>query len=316
MAGARVLLTDNADRSAKDILEGAGFDVDVSPTMAPEELKKAITEYDAIVVRSATKLTGDILQNAQRLKIVGRAGAGVDNIDMEAAKERRIAVVNSPAGNVNAVAEHAIALMLALSRNIHRAHAHVKEGGWEKKLFSGVELRGKCLGVIGLGKIGRLVSAAAKGLGMEVAGYDPYVAEESATSLGIKSASLNELLSSSDFITVHVPLTEGTRSLIGESEFSMMKDGVRILNVARGGIISENALYDAIKSGKVAGAALDVWENEPPNGSKLLGLEEVLATPHLGGSTSEAQVNVAADVARNITMFLTEGKAEPRCRVA
>jgi D-3-phosphoglycerate dehydrogenase len=232
--------------------------------------------------------------------------------------EKGIAVVNSPAGNINAVAEHTIGLMLAMTRHVHRAHASMKAGIWEKKLFMGGEVRGKTLGIIGLGKIGRLVAASAKGMGMEVIGYDPFVTPEAAASMGIRGMALDSLLSSSDYITIHVPLTDATRKMIGQAQFAMMKDGARILNVARGGLIDEEALYDAIVSGKVAGAALDVWESEPPSGpgSKLLALEQVLATPHLGGSTHEAQENVAIDVARNIAMFLNEGKTESQCRVA
>jgi D-3-phosphoglycerate dehydrogenase len=194
----------------------------------------------------------------------------------------------------------------------------MKAGIWEKKLYMGTEVRGKTLGIIGLGKIGRLVAASAKGLGMEVVGYDPFVTPQAAASMGIKGVALDNLLSYSDYITIHVPLTDATRKMIGAAQFAQMKDGARILNVARGGLIDEAALYDAIVSGKVAGAALDVWETEPPTnaGSKLLTLEQVLATPHLGGSTREAQENVAIDVARNIATFLNEGKTEPQCRVA
>ncbi len=306
----KVLLTDNVDPKAEAILSDAGMDVDVMPTMDEESLASFVGGYDALIVRSATKVTGKVLETPGNLKVIGRAGAGVDNIDLDAAKKKGIAVFNAPFGNVNAVAEHTIGLMLALSRNIHRAHAHVNSGEWDKKLFKGVELRGKKLGVIGLGKIGRLVSAAAMGLGMDVIGYDPYVDDDAARQMGITKAEIDGVISSADFITVHVPLMDDTRNLISEREFSLMKDGVRILNVARGGIINEDALYNAITSGKVSGAALDVWEKEPPFGSRLLGLDEVLATPHLGGNTKEAQINVAVDVARSVSMFLREGKAE------
>jgi D-3-phosphoglycerate dehydrogenase len=314
----KVMLTDGIGKAARDILEGAGMQVDVVPTLPPADLPAAIAQYDAVVVRSATKLNSAALAQPGKLKIIGRAGAGVDNIDLPAAKERGIAVVNSPAGNSNAVAEHTIGLMLALARHVHRAHASMKAGVWEKKLYMGTEVRGKTLGVIGLGKIGRLVASGAKGLGMEVTGYDPFVTAEQAASMGIKGVVLDALLSSSDYITIHVPLTDKTMKMIGPAQFAQMKNGARILNVARGGLIDEEALYDAIVSGKVAGAALDVWESEPPSGpgSKLLMLDQVLATPHLGGSTHEAQENVALDVARNIAMFLTEGKTEQQCRVA
>ena len=312
----KVLLTDGVDDDARRMLEAAGLEVDVMPTMTEDELSFVISEYDAVMIRSATKMTARLIHAGGRLKIIGRAGVGVDNIDMAAARKRGIAVVNSPSGNSNAVAEHTVALMLSLARHVHRAHAHVVQGGWDKKQYKGIELRGKTLGVVGLGKIGRLVSAAAIGLGMEVVGFDPFVDEAGAKAIGVRKASLEELLPTSDFITVHVPLTAGTRNLISKREFSVMKDGVRVLNVARGGIIDEGALYDAIMSGKVAGAALDVWQSEPPKESKLLGLDQVLATPHLGGNTREAQKNVAVDVARNISMFFADGKTEPQCRVA
>ncbi len=312
----KVLLTDNVDRAAADILAESGVEADFCPTLPPEELMEKLVGYDAVIVRSATKLTADIIGAAAGLSAIGRAGVGVDNIDLPAAKERGIAVFNSPSGNVNAVAEHTVGLMLSLARNIHLAHGHVKAGGWDKKRFKGVELRGKTLGIVGLGKIGRLVASAANGLGMEVVGYDPFVTADQGAAAGVAMTGLDGLLQSSDFITVHVNLTDDTRGLISAREFSMMKDGVRILNVARGGIIDEAALCAAIRSGKVAGAAIDVWENEPPSESELLGLDCVLASPHLGGSTAESQKNVAVDVARNISMFLRDGKSEPQCRVA
>jgi D-3-phosphoglycerate dehydrogenase len=300
----KVLLTDNIDDKANAIMQDAGIEAVVQPTLPPEELKNVIADYDAIIVRSATKMTEDILEGAGNLRIIGRAGVGLDNIDLDAAKKMGIEVVNSPTGNINAAAEHTIALMFALSRHIHRAHAHVKEGGWNKKLFKGVELRGKRLGVVGLGKVGKMVSSTAIGLGMEVVAYDPYVRQEDLNGLDIKLGDMDDVISGADFLTVHVPLTEQTRGLIGMEQFDIMKEGVRIINAARGGVIDENALYDAITSGKVAGAALDVWESEPPNGSRLLKLDEVLATPHLGGNTNEAQINVAVDVAEKIREFL------------
>ncbi len=302
----KVLLTDSVDMKARDILKSAGIEADVRPTMLEEELKEAIASYDAILVRSATKLNASVIERAENLRIIGRAGVGLDNIDLDAAKKMGIEVVNSPSGNSNAVAEHVIGLIFSLARNIHGAHSHVKAGGWEKKLFKGTEVREKKLGVIGLGRIGRLVSSAAAGLGMEVIGYDPYVKEEGVKGTAISLESIENLMRNSDFITIHVPLTDGTRSMIGKKELAMMKDGVMIINAARGGIIDEDALYDAITSGKVAGAALDVWKDEPPHESMLLKLDEVLATPHVGGNTHEAQVNVAVDVAEKIVKFFKD----------
>ncbi|MBN1156558.1 hypothetical protein JXA85_03020 [Candidatus Woesearchaeota archaeon] len=300
----KVLVTDNVCPLAIDVFKNAGIQVDVKPTLAEDELAKVIPEYDGFVVRSATKVTKKILDSAKKLKVIGRAGVGVDNIDIPAATDKKVAVMNTPLGNMNAAAEHTVAMMFALARHIHHAHAHLRAGGWERKKYVGVELRGKTLGIVGLGKIGKRVAEFAAGIGMNIIAYDPLVKESN----GVKIADFNEVIQKSDFITVHVPLNDKTKYMINEEQFGMMRKGVRIINVARGGVINEEALYNAITSGKVAGAAIDVWENEPPHSSKLLTLDQVLSIPHLGASTKEAQENVAIDVAEQMVVFLKEGK--------
>lgn len=281
-------------------------EVDVKTGLPPEELKAIIGAYDALVVRSETRVTADILAAASRLKIIGRAGVGVDNIDVGAATERGILVVNSPEGNTIAAAELTIAMLLALARRIPQADASLHAGRWERKRFLGTEVYGKTLGVIGLGKIGGEVARRARAFEMTVIAYDPYATEQRARDYGAALVSLEELFARSDFITLHVPLNEQTRNLIGAEQIAKMRDGVRIINCARGGIVDEQALADAIRSGKVAGAALDVFSQEPvaPD-NPLLQMPENVLTPHLGASTEEAQVNVAIDVAEQIVDVLS-----------
>jgi D-3-phosphoglycerate dehydrogenase len=262
----------------------------------PQELLEAVREADALVVRSQTRVTADVLEAAQRLRVVARAGVGVDNIDVPAATRRGVLVLNSPEGNTIAATELAIALLLALSRNLPQAHASLSAGEWRRGDFAGVEVYNKVLGIIGLGKIGSEVARRVRALGMQVVAFDPYISLEHAERIGVGLVELDRLLSESDYITVHVPLTKETRHLIGQQELSKAKDRVRIINTARGGIIDEQALADAVKSGKVAGAAIDVFEKEPPVDSPLVGLPGVIVTPHLGASTEEAQVKVAVDV--------------------
>ena len=297
----RVLISDSLSKEAIDILEKEKeFKVDVNTKLTPEELKKVIKDYDALLVRSATKVTKDIINAADRLKIIGRAGVGLDNVDVDAASKKGIIVVNTPGGNTISTAEHTFSMMLALSRNIALADLSMKKGEWERKKFMGVELYGKTLGVVGLGRIGTEVAKRAVSFEMKVLAYDPFLSADKAKDLGIELVDLKRLFSESDYITVHTPLTDVTKHLISDKEFGIMKKGVRVLNCARGGIIDEDALVKAIESGKVAGAALDVYENEPPKDSKLLKMEKVVLTPHLGASTEEAQVNVAIDVANTV----------------
>ncbi|MCL6559959.1 MAG: phosphoglycerate dehydrogenase, partial [Firmicutes bacterium] len=280
------------------------IEVVIGQKMTEDELVGVIGEYDGMIVRSATKVTARVLESASKLKVVGRAGVGVDNIDLAAATAKGVLVVNAPGGNTIAAAEHTIAMMLSLSRNIPQANASLRSGKWDKKAFMGVELREKVLGVIGLGRIGSAVAKRAQGMEMKVVAYDPYITEEKAELLGIKLLPLDDVFQQADFITVHLPLTKESRHIIGERAFGLMKDGVRIINCARGGVVDEQALYNAMKSGKVAGAALDVFEKEPNTESPLYEFNNFIATPHLGASTKEAQLCVACDVAEEIVAAL------------
>ncbi|MBI4825621.1 MAG: phosphoglycerate dehydrogenase [Nitrospirae bacterium] len=303
----KVLVSDNISAKGVDILKNAGLEVDVKTGLKPEELQKIIGEYDALVIRSATKVTAEIIAAAEKLKVIGRAGSGLDNVDRNAATMRGIVVMNTPGGNTITTAEHTVALMFSMARQIPQATASIKAGKWEKKKFNGVELYNKTLGVMGLGNIGAHVSKIAKGVGMNVIAYDPFLSEEKAKALGIIGVTFDELIEKSDFITVHTPLTKETKGCINAKTISRMKDGVRIINAARGGIINEKDLYDALKSGKVAAAACDVFEVEPPAGNPLLELDNVIATPHLGASTDEAQDNVAVAVSEQIADYLVHG---------
>ena len=306
----RVLVSDPLSKKGLEILEKAkSLKVDVKPGLPPEELKKIISEYDGIIIRSETKLKGDLIEAGERLKVIGRAGIGLDNVDLPAATKKGIVVMNTPQENAIAAAEHTIAMILSISRKIPQATASMKTGKWEKKKFMGVELYNKTLGLIGIGVIGTVVADRARGLKMKVIGYDPYLSKETAEKKGVDLVSLDELLSRSDFISVHTPLTDETRNLVDKNAFSKMKNGVILINCARGGIINEKDLYDAIQEKKVAAAALDVFEKEPPVGNPLLELEQVISTPHLGASTGEAQENVAIAIANQIVDYLTLGEA-------
>ncbi len=301
----RVIVTDNL--SEEGIQELRKFaDVDVELNLSKEELTERIPNYDAIVVRSGTKVTKEIIEagSTGQLKVIGRAGVGVDNVDVPTATEKGILVVNAPEANTISAAEHTIAMLLSLSRKIPTANVSLKSGKWERKKHMGVEVNGKVLGIIGLGRVGTGVAKGAKGLGMKVVAYDPFISEEKANELGIALASFNETLQVADFISIHTPLTKDTRHLISTKEFELMKNGVRVINCARGGIIDENALNDALKSGKVAGAALDVFEQEPPQNLELLEREEVIVTPHLGASTTEAQKAAALSIAEEVIAAL------------
>lgn len=280
------------------------IEVIIGDKMSEDELVEIIGEYDAMIVRSATKVTARVLEHASRMIIVGRAGVGIDNIDVAAATAKGVIVVNAPDGNTIAAAEHTMAMMLALTRNIPQAWASLRAGNWDKKSFMGVEFRDKVLGIIGLGRIGSAVAKRAQGMEMKVVAYDPFISAEKADGLGIQLLPLEELFKQADFITNHLPLTKESKHIIGENAFKLMKDGVRIINCARGGVVDEQALYAAMQSGKVAGAALDVFEKEPTTDSPLFALKNFIATPHLGASTQEAQLNVAFDVALEIVAAL------------
>ncbi len=306
----KVLVSDPLSNRGLEILgEAKNLKVDLKPGLTPEELKKILPEYDGIIIRSETKLKGDIIEAGARLRVIGRAGIGLDNVDLPVATKKGIVVMNTPQENAIAAAEHTIAMILSISRKIPQATASMKAGRWEKKRFLGVELYNKILGMIGIGVIGTIVADRARGLKMKVIGYDPYLSKEVAEKKGVDLVSYDELLGRSDFITVHTPLTDETRNLIDKNTLDKMKDGVILINCARGGIINEKDLYDAIKGGKVAGAALDVFEKEPATENPLLELEEVVSTPHLGASTGEAQENVSIAIAQQIVDYLTLGEA-------
>jgi D-3-phosphoglycerate dehydrogenase len=304
----RILVADPIADDGVTRLRAAG-EVDVATGLDPAALRERIADYDALVVRSETKVTADLIDAATRLRVVGRAGVGVDNIDLDAATRHGILVLNAPTGNTIAAAEQAVAMMLALVRNIPLADQAMHAGRWERSKFMGMELRDKTLGVLGLGKIGfEVARIASTGLQMRVLAHDPLVTAERATQAGAELAEFETLLTESDVLTVHVPLNDGTRGVIGAAELRRMRRGARLINVARGGIIDETALADAIREGHIAGAAIDVWTAEPPPADHpLLQLPQVVATPHLGASTREAQVNVAFDVADQIVEYLNGG---------
>jgi D-3-phosphoglycerate dehydrogenase len=305
----RVLALDGIDKRGLTILREAGMDVTARGKMNEAELKEALQQdYEALLVRSGTKVTAEAINVAKKLKIIGRAGVGTDNIDVAAATEKGVVVVNAPEGNTVAAAEHTVAMMMALARNIPQANVALKQGAWEKKKYLGVELRGKTLGVIGMGKIGREVARRGRGMEMRVLAYDPYVNPEQAERLEVELAPLEEVYKEADFLTFHLPLTKDTRHILGSEEIKQLKPGARVLNVARGGIVDEEALYQALQEGHLAGAALDVFEEEPLQASPLQSLDNVILTPHLGASTEEAQVAVSVEVAQDVIRCL---KGEP-----
>src|SRR5688572_1175118 len=303
----RVLISDKMDPRAAAIFRERGIDVDEKPGLSPDELKAIIGDYDGLAIRSATKVTKSILEAATNLKVVGRAGIGVDNVDIPAATARGVVVMNTPFGNSITTAEHAIALMFALARQLPEADASTQQGKWEKNRFMGVEVTGKTLGLIGCGNIGSIVATRALGLRMKVAAFDPFLTPERAIELGVDKVELDELLRRADFITLHTPLTDQTRNILSRENLAKTKQGVRIINCARGGLIDEQALKEALDSGHVAGAALDVFEKEPATASPLFGTPNFISTPHLGASTSEAQVNVAIQVAEQMSDYLLLG---------
>jgi D-3-phosphoglycerate dehydrogenase len=307
MTKPKVLISDKMDPNAARIFEERGCDVDVKPGMTPDELKAVIGQYDGLAIRSATKVTKEIIDAATNLKVIGRAGIGVDNVDIPYASSKGIVVMNTPFGNSITTAEHAIALMFALARQLPEANAQTQAGLWPKNGFMGVEVTGKTLGLIGAGNIGSIVADRAHGLRMKVVAYDPFLSPERAVEMGVEKVELDDLLARADFITLHTPLTDQTRNILSRENLLKTRKGVRIVNCARGGLIDEAALKELLDSGHVAGAALDVFVTEPAKEHALFGTPNFVATPHLGASTNEAQVNVALQVAEQLSDYLVEG---------
>jgi D-3-phosphoglycerate dehydrogenase len=303
----KILVSDKISQKGIRVLKDGGLDVDVKIGMKPDELKACIGEYHGLVIRSATRVTSEIIDAASNLKVIGRAGSGLDNVDRLAATKKGIVVMNTPGGNTITTAEHTIAMMLSLARMIPQATMSLKSGKWEKKKFMGVELLNKTLGILGIGNIGSQVAKRMQGFGMTVIAYDPFFSEDHAKAMGVEKVTVQELFKRSDFITIHTPMTPETKNLINRETLRTMKDSVRIINCARGGIINEKDLFDALTEGKVAGAAIDVFEKEPPEDNPLLTLDTVIATPHLGASTEEAQEKVAVAVSEQIVDYLVHG---------
>ncbi len=305
----RVLVSDSMATEGVEIFRKTpGIEVDVITKHTPEELKELVSGYDGLVVRSSSKITKEIIESAEKLAVIGRAGAGVDNIDVEAASKKGIVVMNTPGGNTVTTGEHAIAMMLSLARKIPQATASMKAGKWEKSRFMGNEYFNKTLGIIGIGRIGTVVADRAKGLKMNVLAYDPFLSPEAAEKMGITLATLDEIYGSADFISVHTPKNKETTGMINAAAFAKMKKGVFIINCARGGIVNERDLYEALVSGQVAGAALDVFEEEPTKNMDLVSLDNVICTPHLGASTDEAQTSVAIAIAEQMVDYLLKGE--------
>ncbi len=304
----KILVSDPLSKEGVAVLQGIQeIDCNLKPGISKEELIGCIGEYEALIVRSETKVTKEVINAASKLRVIGRAGVGIDNIDVNAATQKGIVVMNTPDGNTISTAEHTMAMLLALSRSIPQAHSSLKGKVWDRKRFVGTELYGKTIGIIGLGRIGTQVAKRAQAFQMKIIAYDPFITETQATKLEITLVELKDLYQQANYISIHTPFSEETYHLIGEKEIAMMKDGVRIINCARGGIIDENALYEGLKSGKIAGCALDVFEKEPPLESPLLDLDQVVVVPHLGASTKEAQINVGVDIAQQIVDFLISG---------
>ncbi|MDA0657175.1 MAG: phosphoglycerate dehydrogenase [Proteobacteria bacterium] len=306
----KVLISDELSQDAVKVFKDRGIEVDFKAGISKDELLKIIGEYDGLAIRSATKVTQELLVVAGKLKVVGRAGIGVDNVDIEAASQKGVVVMNTPFGNTTTTAEHAIAMMMALARQIPAANTSTQAGKWEKNRFMGVEITSKTLGVIGCGNIGTIVVDRAKGLRMRVVVYDPFLTQERATDLGAEKVELDELFARADFITVHTPLIDATRNIINAASIAKMKDGVRIINCARGGIVNEEDLRVALDSGKVAGAAFDVFIDEPAKDNVLFNHDEFIATPHLGAATTEAQEIVAVQVAEQMADYLLTGAVQ------
>lgn len=304
----KVIVSDKLSDEGVKILKDAGFTVDCKYKLSAQELASIIGQYHALIVRSDTKVTSEIIEKADNLKVIGRAGVGLDNVDVDSATKKGIIVMNAPGGNTISTCEHAFALMLSAARSIPFAYMSLKNKLWERSKFKGVELNLKVLGIIGLGRIGREMAKRGLAFGMNVIAFDPFITEEVAERTGVKFVSVEELVKTADFITVHTPLTDETKDLISHKEFAIMKPQTVVINCARGGIVNEEALYEALKNKKIGAAALDVFEQEPPEGSKLLDLDNLVFTPHLGASTQEAQLNVAIEIAHCVKDALL-GKA-------
>jgi D-3-phosphoglycerate dehydrogenase len=301
----KVLVADDISKSGVEMLKAQGYKVDVRTGLKEDELVKIIKDYDVMLVRSATKVTRKII-GASKLRVIGRAGIGVDNIDVEAATERGVLVMNAPSGNVISTAELTIGLIFALARRIAQADASMKKGEWKRKEMKGSQVSGKTLGIIGLGRVGGEVAKRASALGMKVIAYDPLVSPEISVKLHVRLVTLDRLLEESDFVTLHTPLTPQTKDMLGKNELVKMKKGAMLINCARGGVVNEDALYDVLSEGRLAGAALDVFSAEPPAGSKLLALPNIVLTPHLGATTSEAQEDVGSEIAEQTIAYLKD----------
>lgn len=305
----KLLVTDPISDEGLEILRrDERVQVDVKSDLSHEELIETIGDYDGIIIRSGTKVTSEIIDAGKSLKVVGRAGVGVDNVDVDYATRKGVLVMNTPAANILSAAEHTMAMMMALARKIVWADNSLKSGKWERKKFTGIELSGKTLGIVGIGRVGGEVAKRAKAFQMRLIGYDPFISPENAVKVGVRLLPLERVLEEADIITVHAPLTKGTYHLLGEEQIRLLKPSALVINCARGGIIDEDALYSALKEGRIAGAALDVYEQEPPLGSNLLELDNIVTTPHLGASTKEAQEKVSLEMAEHVKKFLLEGR--------
>jgi len=303
-----VLIADSIAAKGVELLRSTpGIEVTVSTGMSPSELAAVIGDHDGLIVRSASRVTAETLSSPGRLRVIGRAGTGVDNIDLAASTRAGVVVMNTPGGNSIAAAEHTFALLLSMARNVSQANHELLAGRWERKKYVGIELTGKVLGIVGLGRIGREVAQRARGFGMELLGYDPYVSEKVAADCGVRIVTLEDLVAASDIITLHLPVSADTRHLIDAKMLERFKPGARLINCARGGLVDEAALLGALESDRIAGAALDVFENEPPTGSRLVAHPRVVATPHLGASTREAQDRVGTEIAAKVRDFLQSG---------
>ena len=303
----KILVTDPLSPEGVNILKKEGFEIDEAGKLSPEALAEKIKGYDGLIVRSGTRVTRLAIEAADKLKVIGRAGAGLDNVELEPATKKGIIVMNSPEGNTISTAEHTFALILSLLRNVPEAHRSMKDGKWEKKGFTGTEIYRKVLGIVGFGRVGQRVAQYALAFGMEVLACDPFISEEKVTAAGVTLVEFETLVKKADVITLHIPMTEETRKIIGTKEMAMMKPGAFLVNCARGGLIDERALSDALAAGRIKGAALDVFEQEPPTGNPLLSYPNLVATPHLGASTKEAQEKVALDICRQVSDYLNRG---------
>lgn len=301
----KILATDPIAAEGLDLLSKQGYEVDYKPDISPDELLKIIGQYDALIVRSRTKVTREVIEAGENLKVIARAGVGVDNIDVAAATERRIPVVNAPASLTTSVAELTLGHMLSLARQIPRANAGMKAGKWEKKAFMGTELKGKTLGLVGIGRIGAEVCRLCQAFGMDVIAYDPYLTAEAISKMGAEKVDLDDVLKRADYVSIHVPKTPETEGMIGIEALRLMKPTAYLVNCSRGGLVDEDALVRALKEGMIAGAALDVFKDEPPTGSPLLELENVVLTPHIGGSTEEGQSRASPDAAEGVIAVLS-----------